>query len=206
MHRFALVAVSLVFASGATLAQEPPPATPSRLFEAGQYDAAAGQVQQRLEEGDVPQSDIYWAAQALLRANRQGDAFALLERLGGGEDDPWGAIRQSVVQLAHGDRDGAMHHAVRATQLAPDLFFAHYQLGRARHEAQQWPEAAAAFTRATELDGEAAYPHYYAGVAYNRMKRIDPMAVHFRRFLDLAPTAPEREQVEQLLKLLRGLR
>lgn len=189
-------------------AQDPaqPPASPAKLYEAGQYDAAAGQVQQRLEQGDVPQGDIYWAAQALLRGGRGGDAMALLQRLGDGDDDPWSAIRQSAVALAEGNHEAAAHHAARATELAPDSFFAHYQLGRVRHETQQWAPAATAFSRAAELDGQAAYAHYYAGVAYNRLKRIDPMAVHFRRFLELAPAAPEREQVEQLLKLLKGMR
>lgn len=208
MRRFVILAVSLLLgASGALLAQEPaPPPTPSKLYEAGQYEAAASQVQQRLEEGEVPPGDLFWAAQAMQRAGQAGEARALLERLGGNEDDPWSAVRQSALALLDGDADGAARHATRATELAPDLFHAHYQLGRARHEAQQWPAAAAAFTRAAELDGNAAYAHYYAGVAYNRLKRIDPMATHFRRFLELAPSAPEREQVEQLLKLLKGLR
>lgn len=183
-----------------------PPAGPSKLYEAGQYEAAAGQVQQRLAEGEVPPADVYWAAQALLRADRAGDAQAMLERLGTGDDDPWSEVRQAAVALAQGQSESAVQHAARATELAPDHFFAHYQLGLARHERQEWTQAAAAFERAAELDGQSAYAHYYAGVAYNRLKRIDPMAVHFRRFLDLAPAAPERAQVEQLLKLLKGLR
>lgn len=207
MRKLCILAVSFLLAAGAAAAQAPPPASsPSKLFESGSYDAAAGLVQQRLEEGEVPPGDVFWAAQALLRADRTGEAVALLERLGHGDEDPWRDIRVSATALAQGDRDAAVRHATRATELAPDLFFAHYQLGRARHEAQQWPQAAAAFARAAEIDGEAAYAHYYAGVAYNRLKRIEPMALHFRRFLDLAPQAPERDQVEQLLKLLKGLR
>jgi tetratricopeptide (TPR) repeat protein len=208
VRRSVILVVSLLLgAAGASHAQEPAsPPSPSKLYESGQYEAAASQVQQRLEEGDVPPGDLFWAAQAMLRAGHPGEARALIERLGGNEDDPWSAVRQSALALLEGDPDGAARHATRGTELAPDLFHAHYQLGRARHEAQQWPAAAAAFARAAELDGNAAYAHYYAGVAYNRLKRIDPMAAHFRRFLELAPSAPEREQVEQLLKLLKGLR
>ena len=183
-----------------------PPAGPAKLYEAGEYAAAADQVRQRLEEGEVPPGDIYWAAQALLRADRVDEARALLERLGGGDDDPWTAIRQAAVALSQGASEPAVEHAARAAELAPDLFFAHYQLGLVRNDRQEWPQAAAAFDRAAALDGTSAYAHYYAGLAYNRLKRIDPMAVHFRRFLDLAPSAPERAQVEQLLKLLKGLR
>lgn len=206
MRTAVLLSLSILLGAAGARAQEPPPASPARLYEAGSYDAAVGAVQQRLEAGEASPEDIYWATQALLRADRQGEAMALLERLGGGEEDPWTEVRQSAVQLAQGDPDGAARHATRATELAPDLFYAHYQLGRARHEAQQWGPSAAAFSRAAEIDGQSAYAHYYAGVAYNRLKRIDPMVVHFRRFLELAPEAPEREQVEQLLKLLKGLR
>ncbi len=209
MRRFVLFAMSIVLVAAGARAQaqeQVPPASPARLFEAGKYDEAAGQVRQRLEAGEVPAGDLFWAAQALVRAGRGGEAVALFERLGGGEDDPWTEVRQSGVQLVNGNSEGALHHGTRATQLAPDLFYGHYQLGLALHERQQWAAASAAFSRASELDGGAAYAHYYAGVAYNRLKRIDSMVVHFKRFLDLAPDAPERDQVEQLLKLLRGIR
>ena len=196
-----------VVAVGAGQTPEAPPATPARLFEAGNYDAAAGQVQQRMGEGDVAPADVYWAGQSLSRLNRHEEAASLFGRLGGdADDDAWRAVGRSAIALEQGNPGEALAQAVRATELAPDLFFAHYQLGRARFQAQQWAAAATALDRAAELDGGAAYAHYYAGTAYNRLKRIDPMVIHFRRFLDLAPQAPERASVEQVLKLIAGMR
>ena len=43
-------------------------------------------------------------------------------------------------------------------------------------------------------------------MAYNRLKRIDRMAAHLARFLELAPNAPEREQVQHVLRLIKGMR
>jgi hypothetical protein len=51
-----------------------------------------------------------------------------------------------------------------------------------------------------------AYAHYYAGMAYNKAKRVDLMATHFERFLKLAPAAPERPVVESVMRTVRGRR
>jgi tetratricopeptide (TPR) repeat protein len=203
------MSILLAFAAaGIAGAQEaPPPATPSKLFEAGHYEDAAGQVKQRLGEGDVAAEDIFWAAQSLSRLGRHGESAELYGRLGGeGDDDPWRLVGRSGVALELGNRAEALQLAQRAAEAAQDMFFAHYQLGVVHHQAQQWGQAAASFDRAAQIDDSAAYAHYFAGVAYNRLKRIDPMVVHFRQFLDLAPSAPERASVEQILKLVAGLR
>ena len=81
---------------------------------------------------------------------------------------------------------------------------AHYQLGRALAHQEAWVEAAAAFERAAELAPANAYAHYYAGLMYSRGRRVDRMAVHFEQFLKLAPEAPERAQVMQTMRTVRG--
>ncbi|MBL8177815.1 MAG: tetratricopeptide repeat protein, partial [Bryobacterales bacterium] len=50
---------------------------------------------------------------------------------------------------------------------------------------------------------DAAYAHYYAGLAYNGLKQPDKMVEHFRMFLKLAPDAPEAAKVESLLRSTR---
>jgi tetratricopeptide (TPR) repeat protein len=87
---------------------------------------------------------------------------------------------------------------------APNDFFAQYQLGLARAQTEDWPAAAEAFERASQLDPVFAYAHYYAGLAYSRIQRIDRTATHFETFLKLAPKAPERTAVESIMRTLRG--
>ena len=45
-----------------------------------------------------------------------------------------------------------------------------------------------------------AYAHYYAGVAYNGLKRTDKMVEHFQHFLRLAPRAPEAKKIQSVLR------
>lgn len=45
-------------------------------------------------------------------------------------------------------------------------------------------------TRATQIDPTFAYAHYYAGLAYSKVRRADRMAAHFEVFLKLVPKAP----------------
>jgi lipoprotein NlpI len=61
-----------------------------------------------------------------------------------------------------------------------------------------------AFNRATELDPAFAAAHYNAGLASYRAKRVDLMANHFETFIRLAPNAPERPEVESILRTVRG--
>ena len=49
-----------------------------------------------------------------------------------------------------------------------------------------------------------AYAHYYAGLSHYRVGRTDKMAAAFEHFLTLAPKAPERPQVESIMRTLRG--
>jgi tetratricopeptide (TPR) repeat protein len=206
MHRMTWLVASMLFGGCVvSIAQEASP--PVRLYEAGQYDAAASQVSARADAGEASPEDLFWAGQSLVRLSRDGEAAGLFRRLGGEDDnDPWRAVGRSAAALAEGQREVALQQAVRAVELGPELFYAQYQHGLARMDAQQWQPAADAFERATQIDDGAAYAHYYAGMAYNRLKRIDRMATHLNRFIELAPNAPEREQVQNVLRMLKGMR
>jgi hypothetical protein len=48
-----------------------------------------------------------------------------------------------------------------------------------------------------------AYAHYNAGMAWYQARRLDKMATHFETFIRLAPGAPERPAVEQLMRSIR---
>ena len=49
-----------------------------------------------------------------------------------------------------------------------------------------------------------AAAYYYAGLANYRIKRIDLMTTNFNTFVKLAPSAPERPEVESILRTVRG--
>lgn len=171
-----------------------------RLFEAGKYQQVVEST-----SSDAPPPVLYTAAQShsKLGANDQAlDTYRKLAALP--ESDPWHFVGLAGQQLLEGNNDAALESARKATEMAPDLAEAHYQLGLVQARRQDWRDAAEAFDRASDLDPANAYAHYYGGLMQYRANRTDRMAIHFEQFLKLAPEAPERPEVMQIMKTIRG--
>ena len=62
------------------------------------------------------------------------------------------------------------------------------------------------FGRSVEIKPDFAYGHYYAGLAYQKLRQTAKMSQHLETFLRLAPEAPERAAVAAVLRTLRGHR
>jgi len=193
-----LLTVVLMFSASAVFAQSA--SQMQKLFEAGQY--------QRIVESAQPDSDpavLYTAAQS---HQKLGENDRALERYGAlasrDEGDVWHFIGLSGQQLMQDDAAGAVESARHAVAMNGGMAEAHYQLGLALAKAQDWPQAAAEFDRVTELNPSNAYAHYYGGLMHYRASRPDRMANHFEQFLKLAPDAPERPEVMQIMRTVRG--
>jgi tetratricopeptide (TPR) repeat protein len=194
-----LLAVAVVVAAAAQAAAQDV-AEVRRLFEAGQYS--------QVIEAATPDADpavVYAAAHSHQKLGGDDQARALFRRLSERpEADPWRFIGVSAQALLDGQNDPAVESARRAVALAGALPDAHYQLGLVLARRQEWAEAAAAFDRAAELNPAHAYAHYYGGLMHYRANRTDRMALHFEQFLKLAPEAPERPEVLQIMRTIRG--
>lgn len=70
----------------------------------------------------------------------------------------------------------------------------------AAFERREFAAAAKAFDQCIAADPMQAYSYYHAGLAYYEIDRPDLMAARFETFIRLAPDAPERPQVEAILK------
>jgi tetratricopeptide (TPR) repeat protein len=171
-----------------------------RMFEAGKY-------QQVVETAspDAPPPVLYTAAQSHQKLGSTDQALETYRRLANLPDsDPWHFVGLAGQQLIEGQNDAAVQSARRAVELAPSLPEAQYQLGLVLARREEWREAAEAFDRAVELDPANAYAHYYGGLMHYRANRTDRMAIRFEQFLKLAPEAPERPEVMQIMKTIRG--
>lgn len=201
MRRFGMVFGALVACAGLVGAEEQASSARSML-EAGKYQEAVEAVASRGDEA-APQ-EIYVAGQSLNRLDRHGEARDMFRRLDAGdEENAWTFIGRSAIAAIDGQRDAALEAATRAATLAPDQFHTQYQLGLVKIAADDFGGAAEALERATQIDDGDAYAHYYAGVAFNKIRRLDKMAEHFRAFVQIAPEAPERPQVDAILRTLR---
>ena len=194
-----LAGAALVLSGFATvaLAQE---MSPQQLFDAVRYAEVVQAIP--AQAGD----DLkYLAAQAHQRLNQPAEAKAVLQQMGGGDEaNAWTFIGRAGAAQVDGDLAGSEAAARRAVALNGGLAEAHYQLGQSLYAASNWAGAADAFAQAATINPGSAYAQYYAGQAFYRAKRVDRMAQHFEYFLKLAPSAPERPQVEAVMRTVRG--
>jgi len=195
------IALTITFAPSAS----PQSVTDLRkLFDAGKYQqvvelaggAAAADDQSRV---------TYLVARSQEKLARKDEARGAYQQLAALSDqDPWSHIGRSAIALLGSNAQGAVDAADQAVAQGESLPEAHFQRGLALSARRDMAEAAAAFDRATQLDPSFAYAHYYAGIAYSKVKRIDLMAQHFDLFLKLAPQAPERPEVQSIMRTLGG--
>lgn len=200
-HRVAVAVLVLLVAvfSIAPYAQEP--TETQRAFESGRYqqviDAAAA-------DGASP-SVLFLAALSAQKLADSARANAFLDQLAQRPDtDAWHFVGLSARQLLAGDDQGALDSAQRATTVDSMLAEARYELGLVLIKRQDWGSAAVAFDEASKRNPSFAHAFYYAGLSHYRANRPDLMAVRFERFLKLAPDAPERAEVQQIMRTVRG--
>ena len=195
MKKMLLVALLL---PGTVSAQDG--AAVQRMFEAGQY-------QQVIESagGAASPEALYAAAQSHQKLGATSEARETYGELAARpETDVWHFIGLSGQQLLDNQTNAALESARQAEGLAGNLSNVHYQTGLVLAKRQGWRDAAEAFDRAAELNPGHAYAHYYGGLMHYRAGRPDRMAIHFEQFLKLAPEAPERPEVLQIMRTVRG--
>ena len=147
----------------------------------------------------------FLAAQSYEKLKDDDAARRSYERLTSiGGDTPWASIGRSGVQVINKQFDEAMASADQAVGQDGSLPEAHFQRGIVLMNRRDYGGAMDAFNKATELDPAFAAAHYNAGLASYRAKRVDLMANHFETFIRLAPNAPERPEVESILRTVRG--
>lgn len=175
-------------------------ATVRRMFEAGQYQ----QVIESADDEAAPEG-LYAAAQSHQKLGATDQARETYDQLAARpEGDAWHFIGLSGQQLLDDQTDAALESAQQAVEMAGDLSDAQYQIGLVLAKRQDWGGAAEAFDRAAELNPGHAYAHYSGGLMHYRASRPDRMAIHFEQFLKLAPEAPERPEVLQIMRTVRG--
>jgi tetratricopeptide (TPR) repeat protein len=198
-----LACVSLLACPLAAAAQEDVPSL-QKLFEAGKYDGVLQRVTDERSDGNVSPESTYLAAQAARRLEQGERALEEYTRLASSDNQAWHLIGKAGAALESGDIDAALAAATEAVQADGELGFAHYQLGLVQTRRTTYAAAAQSFGRAAELMPAFAYAHYYAGLAFQRIKNINRMATHLESFLKLAPNAPERLSVMAIMKSVRG--
>jgi tetratricopeptide (TPR) repeat protein len=167
-----------------------------KLYDSGQYQQVAG------APADDPRV-TFLVAQSQQKLGHRDEARQVYEKLAArGEDDPWQGVGRSAIALLGANPGEAVEAANQAVGRGESLAEAHFQRGLALSAHQDMAGASAAFEKATEIDPGWADAHYYAGLAYSKIKRVDLMASHFDTFLRLAPRSPQRPEVQSIMRTL----
>jgi len=175
-----------------------------QLYDAGRYQEVVRATEQATGDDDSASRVRYLAAQSYARLKDADGARRLYQHLADNGANAWAPIGQSALQAADGQLDAALASANRAVSVGGSLAEAHYQRGLVLMTRMDYGAAGEAFARAIELDPALAAAYYYAGLAGYRVKRIDVMSNNFSTFVKLAPNAPERPEVESILRTVRG--
>ena len=198
MFTGSIIALTLTLAAGQTVADV------RQLYDAGRYQEvvrAAGQVAAETDKASRMQ---FLAAQSLAKLKDDDGARRTYARLAESGEPAWGAIGKSAVQVIDRQLDEALASANQAVGQSGSVPEAHYQRGVVLMTRKDYGDAAGAFAKAAQLDPTFAAAYYYAGLANSRIKRIDLTANNFEIFVKLAPNAPERPEVESVLRTIRG--
>lgn len=199
MHLCTSIALALTMTTAQTVADV------RQLYDAGKYREVVGALDEATVEADRASRLRYLAAQSYDKLKDIGAARRTYQGLAdSGGKTPWTSIGRSAVQVIDRQFDEALESANQAVGLEASLPEAHYQRGIVLMTRKEYGDAMDAFNTASELDPAFAAAHYYAGLASYRAKRIDLMTNHFETFIRLAPNAPERPEVQSILRTVRG--
>src|SRR5262245_34919396 len=181
-------------------ATAPSASTIQALYESGEDREIVDRIKNSVPNAPTGE-DRWFAAQSQLRLGLRNDAIndlAALSHTG----DP--AV-QVAAQLAIGrlTNDQSMLDQARTAAAAyPESLFVQYELGLSYAVRSDFASAARIFDACIAAAPTFAYAYYQSALAYQHLDRPDVMANRFDRFLRLAPNAPERPEVDSVLRAI----
>ncbi|MEP7305846.1 MAG: hypothetical protein ABJA98_10035 [Acidobacteriota bacterium] len=196
--------VGMTIAFALTLAAGQAPVDVRQMYDSGRYQDVVKANEQATADDDRTSRLRFLTAQSYAKLNDGDAARRTYQRLAEGGASPWASIGKSALQLMDKQLDQSLESANQAVRAGDSLPEAHYQRGIVLMSKMEYGEAASAFAKATQLDPTFAAANYYGGLANYRAKRIDLMTNNFEAFVKLAPNAPERQEVEAILRTVRG--
>lgn len=182
------------------LGARPSATTLQALYESGRDD----EVVTRAAAPSVRSEDVWFGAQSLLRIGQRVEAGEQFRRLRDMAESE--AFRRTAdVALARvNQQPDALATAQTASAEFPSDAHVQFEVGVTQALLGDMGTAAMAFDAAINAAPMLAYAYYQSGLAYSRLSRPDLTVSRFEAFVRLAPAAPERTQVEQILRTARG--
>jgi len=182
-------------------ANVPPSSTIQALFESGEDREIVDRVKNSVPAG-VTGADRWFAAQSQLRLGLRNDAINDLTALTQTDPDPAVQVAAQLAIARLTNDEGTLSQARAAAGAYPESLFVQYELGLSYAVRNDFASAARIFDGCIATAPAFAYAYYQSALAYQRLDRPDIMANRFDRFVRLAPNAPERPEVESVLRTI----
>jgi tetratricopeptide (TPR) repeat protein len=168
------------------------------LYKEGKYAEASATLRAVVEEEPENGRAHRYLGLALLGEEKLPEAARHLEKAG--ELDPGGETKLALARLYLEQKEFGKADAVLGEAEGEDL---EYVRGQVHLNQKRYDQAARDLDAYIKKNPEEAYAHYYAGLAYNGLRRPDRMLTHFELFLKLKPDAPEARKVRSVMKTAR---
>ena len=161
--------------------------------------AEAASILRKVVESDEgnARANLYLGL-ALIEQNKAGEGEPFItkaDELSPSGETKMGKARLYVAKRQYDDAEAAVQQAE-----GEDVPYVRGLLELAQ---KKFAEATRDFESYIESHPDHAYAHYYAGMAYNGMKRPDKMLTHFQIFLKMKPNAPEARKVQAVVGTAR---
>jgi tetratricopeptide (TPR) repeat protein len=165
------------------------------LYLQGKYDDAATELRQAVQENGEDAGAQRALGMVLVEQDKLPEAEKHIRRAE--EMNPGPETNLALARLAVAQKNYDRAQELLADASGDDL---PYVRGLLRFQKQQYQEAADDLESYLEKNPGHPYAHYYAGLAYNNLRKPDRMLTHFERFLQIKPDAPEARKVRAVLK------
>lgn len=202
MYHLANLALAFTLTAALASAGEPTPGI--KLFQENSFAEAERTLRAELEDHSGNAAVAAHHALALLRLGKNDEARAASARaVEAAPDDAITQLAAAEIAAESGRADDAIRALEAAAKADADHLRLPYAQGLVKVIRKDFAGAARDLERACELEPRNAYAHYYAGLAYNQVKRPDRMLSHFETFLRLAPSAPEAARVRSVMRTVK---
>jgi tetratricopeptide (TPR) repeat protein len=171
------------------------------LYESGEDREIVNRVKNSVAT-NVTGADRWFAAQSQLRLGLRNDAINDLTTLTqtGGDAAVQVAAQLAIARLMNDE--ATLGQARAAAAAYPGNLLVQYELGLSYAVRNDFASAARIFDACIATAPAFAYAYYQSALAYQHLDRPDLMANRFDRFVRLAPNAPERPEVESVLRTI----
>jgi tetratricopeptide (TPR) repeat protein len=165
------------------------------LYRKNDFAEAASTLKKAVEEnGENAQANRYLGL-ALCEQGKASEAEPYI--LKANELEPGGESQLALARLYIEQKDYDKAATALKTAEGEELPYVRGLLALNR---KQYDQAARDLDSFSQSHPEFAYAHYYAGLAYNGMKRPDKMLSQFEMFVKMKPDAPEARKVRSILR------